>query len=337
LSVRDLFGIDTDSLHLLAAMFVYHLSVHVKPDGTPLVSGTINGYLTHVVSHLTDLGIIDKASDFRCPSTTRLVQAITLQEAIRLGPLRLRINIAVSLPIINLCIQTALGLFSCVITRMFVTAALYVGFAWSLRPDDYLNLNSTSLHWVRAMQIAFWFPDGFVSLCDTHLYPPVGTRPIRATFLGDFDKANSRGALPMRACAGNPNHTDPCFIQYLLEFFRRFPPTSPTSPLFSALPKHINLYASVNLVLKHTAPLIGVSPSQLVPKGLRHGATQNILSSGGTDADAKLTGGWRSNAHDVYKRANFAPSDRCAVAMHSTTAEDLTLLTYIHTTPAPPR
>jgi sterol desaturase/sphingolipid hydroxylase (fatty acid hydroxylase superfamily) len=29
-----------------------------------------------------------------------------------------------------------------------------------------------------------------------------------------------------------------------------------------------------------------------------------------------LTGGWRSDAHDVYKRANFAPSDRCAASMH---------------------
>ncbi len=56
-----------------------------------------------------------------------------------------------------------------------------------------------------------------------------------------------------------------------------------------------------------------------------------------SDADAKLTGGWRSDAHDVYKRANFAPSDRCAVAMHSTTAEDLSLLHYIHGSPAPPR
>jgi hypothetical protein len=318
-------------------MFVYHLSCHLKDDGTPIVSATIDGYVTHVVFYLTDLGIIDHAREFRCPSTSRLLQAITLKDAQRLGPLRLRINIAVSLPIINLCIQTALTLFPCDLTRLFVTAALYVGFAFSLRPDDYLNIKATSSHWVRAMQIAFWFSHGHVALCDTDRYPPIGTRPIRATYLGDFDKANRLGALPMRACAGNPNTSEPCFIQFLLEFFRRFPPVSPSSPLFSALPEHIDLYASVNLLLKHTAPLLGLSSDKLLPKGLRHGATQQIRSSGGSDADAKLTGGWRSDAHDVYKRANFAPSDRCAVAMHSTTAEDLSLLHYIHGSPAPPR
>jgi hypothetical protein len=35
--------------------------------------------------------------------------------------------------------------------------------------------------------------------------------------------------------------------------------------------------------LKHTAPTIGLSPSQLLPRGLRGGATAHIRGSGGTD------------------------------------------------------
>jgi hypothetical protein len=66
---------------------------------------------------------------------------------------------------------------------------------------------------------------------------------------------------------------------------------------------------------------------------LRGGATAHVRGSGGTDSDAKLTGGWRSDAHDVYKRANFAPSDRCAASMRDNS--DLTLISYVHTVPKP--
>jgi hypothetical protein len=318
-------------------MFVYHLSIHRQSNGTPIMAVTINGYITHVVFYLIDLGIIDSASEFRCPATSRLVQAITLQDARRLGPLRLRINIAVTLPIIQMAMQVALTLFPCEVTRSYIRAALYIGLAFSLRPDDFLRPDSGSDHKVCAMQFAFWFPTQYVLLCDTQQFPPYPVRPTRMSLLPDYDKANREGQAVMRACAGNPNLTEPCFIQYLFEFFRRYPPLSPSSALFSALPPHIDLYMCINSLLKHTAPLLGLNPNQLLPKGLRAAATAHIRTFGGTDADAKLTGGWRSDAHDVYKRANFAASDRCALAMHSLQADDLTLLSYIHSAPAPSR
>ena len=318
-------------------MFVFYMSAHRKADGTPLIAATIDGYMSHVVFYLIDCNIIDITSDFRCPSTQRLLHALTLQDAARLGPLRLRINIAVSLPIINTCLTHATTLFPCPLSRLFITAAMYIGFALSLRPDDYLRPDSVSSHSVKSSQLAFWFPTGYVFLHDTLLYPPPGARPLRLSFLPDFDKANALGALTMRACAGNPNYNEPCFIMFLFEFFRRYPPVSAFSSLFSALPTHIDLYASVNSLLKYTAPLLGLSPSQLLPRGLRAGATAQIRGSGGSDADAKLTGGWRSDAHEAYKRANFAPSDRCATDMHNTRADDLTLLAYVHSVPAPPR
>ena len=316
-------------------MFVFYMSTHRKKDGTPLISATIDGYVSHVIFYLIDYGIIDDTSDFRCPSTSRLLQALSLQDAQRLGPLRLRINIAVSLPIINLCLLQAPLLFPCPLTLRFLTAALYLGFALSLRPDDYLRPDSLSTHRVRAFQLAFWFPSGYINIHDIHLYPPPGTRPLRLSFLPDFDKANRLGALTMRACAANPSSSDPCFIQYLFEFFRRYPPSSATSSIFCALPPHIDLYTAINSLLKHTAPSLGLSPSQLLPRGLRAGATAQIRGSGGSDSDAKLTGGWRSDAHDAYKRANFAPSDRCAASMHNALADDLSLISYVHTVPVP--
>jgi hypothetical protein len=98
---------------------------------------------------------------------------------------------------------------------------------------------------------------------------------------------------------------------------------------------HINLYDCVNRLLKFTAPTIGLSEHQLLPRGLRAAATHQIRESGGTDDDAKLTGGWRSDAHNAYKRANFAASDRCVSAMHNTAPDSISLMHYIHSAPAP--
>ena len=68
-------------------MFVFYMSAHRKADGTPLIAATIDGYMSHVVFYLIDCNIIDITSDFRCPSTQRLLHALTLQDAARLGPL----------------------------------------------------------------------------------------------------------------------------------------------------------------------------------------------------------------------------------------------------------
>lgn len=330
-------GVDPESLHLLAAMFVFHLSAYRQACGKPLVAGTIDGYVTHAIFHLTELGIIDKTDDFRCPSTQRLLRALTLQDAERLGPLRHRINIAVSLPIISACLTQALHLYPCPLTRLFIAAALYIGFAFSLRPGDYLYPLSLSHNRVRPLQFELWFPFGHINLFDVARYPPPGTRPLRLSFLPDYDKANPLGGLVMRACACNPDPTGFCFIEFLMEFFRRYPPPSSESSLFGALPSHVNLYDCVNALFKFTAPTMGLSPSQLLPRGLRAAATSHIRDSGGSDADAKLTGGWRSDAHDVYKRANFAASDRCAMAMHNAQPDSLPLTLYIHSAPAPQR
>lgn len=119
-------------------MFVFHMSVHRKFDSQPLSTTTIDGYVSHVVFHLTEFGIIDTTTDIRCPSTQRLLPLLTLKDAERLGPLRLRINIAVSLPIIDAYRIQALTLFPCPVTRVFIPAALYIGFTLSLRPGDNL-------------------------------------------------------------------------------------------------------------------------------------------------------------------------------------------------------
>jgi hypothetical protein len=316
-------------------MFVFYMSTHRQSNGLPIVSSTIDGYVSHVIFHLIEHGIIDCTADFRCPSSQRLLRALTLQDAIRLGPLRLRINIAVSLPIIDACRIQALTSFPCPVTRMFITAALYVGFALSLRPGDYLYPLSTSHHRVRPLQLEWWFPSGHVNLFDVANYPPVGTRPLRLSFLPDYDKANPLGGLVMRACACNPDPHEFCFIQFLFEFFRKFPTVSNESSLFGALPSHIDLYACVNSLFKVTAPTLGLSPHQLVPRGLRAAATAHIRDAGGSEADAKLTGGWRSDAHNAYKRANFAASDRCALAMHNAVPDSLPLTHYVHSSAAP--
>lgn len=111
---------------------------------------------------------------------------------------------------------------------------------------------------------------------------------------------------------------------------------SADSSLFGPLLSHIDLYDCVNSLLKFTAPTIGLSPAQLLLRGLRTGTTAHIRDSGGSDADAKLTSGWRSDAHNLYKQANLAASDRCALAMHNALTDSFPLTHHVHSTAAPP-
>jgi hypothetical protein len=40
-----LIGVTPESLHLIAAMFVFYMSTHRKKDGSPLFQATIDGYV----------------------------------------------------------------------------------------------------------------------------------------------------------------------------------------------------------------------------------------------------------------------------------------------------
>jgi hypothetical protein len=60
-------------------------------------------------------------------------------------------------------------------------------------------------------------------------------------------------------------------------------------------------------------PLLGLSPLQLLPHGLRTGATTHIHGFGGSDTDAKLTGGLRSDAFHIYQRASIDETHLLAV------------------------
>ena len=204
-AVSDLLEASTSEIHHTAACFVTYLSHLKKRNGAPIDHKTINQYLSHVVYQLTNMGIIDSTSDFRCPTTERLINAIKLRDSHIKGPLRERISIALSLPVIEACIHVACNTYTCNTTVIFITGALYIGFALSLRPDDYLVPVADNNHRLRGCQLAFWFSDYsrpfFVhQLHPPHFHPPSGSKPIRLSVIIDFDKANSTGGAGMRAC-----------------------------------------------------------------------------------------------------------------------------------------
>jgi hypothetical protein len=223
----------------------------------------MSGYVSAVIFHLINRGIIDSSFEFCSPTTNRLLTACLLRGAIRLGPLRLRISVSVSLPLIEACVQTAKSLFSCTITIAAVIAALYFGYALSLRPDDYLYPIVNNFHWIRRLNIVSWFVGMIkpIRVSDSILFPPKGTRPLRLSILPDSDKANPLARIGMCACACDPDRSSFCFITYLLDFFREFPSVGPYNAIFAGIPDNIDLYTSVRQTMEVTAPKLGIKIS----------------------------------------------------------------------------
>jgi sulfur transfer complex TusBCD TusB component (DsrH family) len=346
-TMLDLLNSSPTDLHNVASCFVTYLSfLTARNTTTPIDSKVINGYLTHVVHLLINNGVIDSADQFRCPSTSRLVAAIMRRDSAVRRPLRETISIALSLPIVQSCIDTAVMEFSDPVLVAFITAALYIGYIFSLRPDDFLVPVANDKHRVRGCQVHAWFPghDQPYSISQLHppyIFPPSGTRPNRFSLLADYDKANVTGDASMRACGANPIPGQFCFIHWLYEFFLLFPVLDDRTAIFGSIPADINtsptfLYDCFRRTLKLSALKLGLRVSQLLPRGARGAASAQIKGSGGSQQDCKLSGGWHSRAFEKYQRSDFAMSDRCAAAMHNIDAVDVNVVRYVHSTPRPP-
>jgi hypothetical protein len=342
----DLLHATPDEIHHTAACFVTYLSFLRKRNGDPIDNKTINSYVSHVVFRLINSGVIDSTDDFRCPTTGRLISAIRRRDAHVRPPLRETISISLSLPLLNECIVSATQEFDNPTVVAFVTAALYLGYAFSLRPDDYLIPVANDLHRVRACNVHAWFtdhPEPFAlhQLHPPYSFPPSGSRPIRLSLIVDYDKANVTGDASVRACGANPVPGQFCFIHWLYEFFLIFPAMNQFTAIFGNIPSAFCtsdrfLYNCLRKALSITALRLGLRVSQLVPRGARGAATAQIKGSGGLKEDCKISGGWHSKAYEKYQRSDFAMADRCAAAMHNTSAVDLNVVKYVHSTPCPP-
>jgi hypothetical protein len=222
-SITDLLDAPVGEIRYTAMCFVTYLSQLKKRDGQPLSHTTIDQYVTHAIFYLTNIGVIDSTFDFRCPGTKRLLNAVERRDAHLRGPLRERISIALSLPLINKCIEMAQETYQCKITVAFITAALYFGYMFSVRPDDYLVPVADDFHRIRACSIAFWFfgyskPFFAHQLRPPFQFPPSGSLPVRCSVIIDFDKANGSGTAGMRACCSNPIPGQFCFVSWLYNF-----------------------------------------------------------------------------------------------------------------------
>jgi hypothetical protein len=110
------------SLHLIAAMFVFYMSTH-KKDGSPLISATIDGYVSHVM--FTSLTMVLLIYRLPLPSTSWLLQALTLQDAQRL----LSVFVSILLCLLPIFISVLFKTPSCFLVSLptqFITAAMYL-------------------------------------------------------------------------------------------------------------------------------------------------------------------------------------------------------------------
>ena len=76
---------------------------------------------------------------------------------------------------------------------------------------------------------------------------------------------------------------------------------------FCRIPSSIRLYALVDSTPKYTARRLGLNPAQLLPRGLRAGASTHIGATGGTQHDQKLSGCWRRNFRALTSVVLAAP------------------------------
>lgn len=143
-TMLDLLNASPEALHHTASCFVTYLSFLTARGGAnPIDSKVINSYMSHVVFYLVNSGVINSADDFRCPCTGRLIAAIRRRDATLHRPLRETISIALSLPLLQSCIDSAIQEFPDPMVTAFVTAALYIGYIFSLRPCGTIPVNDT--------------------------------------------------------------------------------------------------------------------------------------------------------------------------------------------------
>ena len=337
----ELYCLDPAAMHMLGELFVLYLNEHARrpPDFHPPQAGTAASYLSAVIYQLTSHDVIQRSDQFRNAGTSQMLAGWAKEEIPRLGALRLRLNIAVSLPILFEMINISHTMHLCD-DRRWVSANAALGFTayfFSFRIGDvaYPHIIQDGRPRMTGDQMVFWF-DGItdpVPVSFPQDYPPA-LRPSCVSILPDFDKANQTGNLPMRARGANPNANEFCIVGFLFDFFSLHPP-HPGALLFSAIPPTIKLYENLNKCLKATALALGLDPKLLLPRGLRAGAVEQLESNNFDEYDQQKLGGWRSwEGFSRYKRANFAFARRTATALHDPAYVNLAQLRYMTSEPS---
>ena len=277
---------DRSDVHRLAEFFACWLRARM------LKATTIDQYFTHVVNFYKERGVIQNFDALRSPLLSLMLRGFTLADA-SLCPARLQEKIPLTAALMIISFALAVEMHPRIEDGMAIalSGALSVGYALSLRPDEYLYEGGKSdAHSARGSQSSFLWSndDRYYVTTKPHEFPiERGPSVVFLTRL-DSSKNDLLGHGAPRAVQAAPSGSAFCLVQRIFACLRRFPPRDDL-PLLSSLP-FADSDTAINTFLKAVAVRAGLDPSRLVPHSARVGSIIQLAHH--SEATQRRQGNW---------------------------------------------
>jgi hypothetical protein len=301
----------------------------VKPESA-------NQYVSHVTRFLSENEFIAARQEVRSDRSRDIINGLFNASVTHSIALRFRCKIPCTYIIMSEALVQVHILFPPLhyyARAKAARAAIVLGYALSLRPQEYLNTGTPVALWKQAHSSLcfFWFLDDPTpyNVCDPTAYPP-GQLPTDFTLFLDFNKNHQDGNAGPRSMSRAPVTASVCCLQILFEFLVEFPP-SPASALLSGG----DIFVSTKIIRQiftMTAHVLHLDPLRLVPHSLRSAAISQMLAFDDfSDTDLKAQGRWKSLAGmEPYAHTSLAHSRRITPALYDAAANPIavTRLTF---------
>jgi hypothetical protein len=302
----------------MAEYFLVYLVEFVK-----ILPSSATSYLSHVVHHLFIANVIEERSELRSARANRVLKGL-VNSTPRI-PLRERVRVPCTINIAITAISLIPTLTSDECLAAGLEAAVTLGYALSLRPQEYLKTSRQVplSHQANASLAFFWFSGVPISVTRPDLYP-VGVVPEAFSLFLDFNKNNQEGQGGPRSIWLAPADSDFCCVTTLFGFFKAYPPEA-QSPLLSGIGARVST-TNITDLFEITAARLNLPAGRLLPHSLRSGAIVQLVAAQAPvhlllgQGDWHSLQGLRSYAHTSLEHAR----DKTA-ALH-----DVTLIPVAH-------
>ena len=296
------------------------LANYIKRDGLPLMHQTISCYLTHAGSLLKGHLLIF-STDLFLSRVGDMLKGIAKRDNILKGPLRQRVKIGLTLPIIMVIVQCAQRMYNARLAE-FVKWCILFGFFLGLRPGDFADLTKAQNgHRMLGYQVYFLFhlDSDPIPIHLKQTFP--NKHPLFILALPDGSKAAQLGNAPMRAVARNPS-TVPgafCFVQGFFDFITKDENTpSQYQRVFDRCPIR-GLRDALQACIKAAATVLNLPPHAMTLHGIRPAICMHLANH--SDADQNYAGGWSLKRKEIggrlpYLRPALDWALRVTVALH---------------------
>jgi hypothetical protein len=300
-----------------------------------LQSSTINQYFSHVINFYKETNVIKSGTALRSSRLAMMIAGYAKEDA-RLTPSRLKEKIPLTAALMVIAYAFLLVIYTAPDSPVVagLSGALSVGYALSLRPDEYLRKTGAvadDAHIARGYKSFFKWDgdDHFYVVTHPELYPVRPFYPSTFLTLLDDSKNDPQGHGAPRAVCRAPQGASFCLVRKIFECLRQFPPTG-DSPLLSALPVSVTV---VNSFLKRLAVHSGLDPSRLVPHSARVAALIQLARH--TQATQLRQGNWTTvGGMLAYARGSLEHAALVAADMHDTSLCTIEYLRLMCMTPS---